>query len=290
MEIQASDPAFSSGASGHPHAVPDLAFTMPLKVRSYEVTEAGFVGIGVILRYLEHLATTASAARGFDHVWYERSGTAWVVREMDLLLGSLPGIDEELTLATWLSDFRRVQAHREYAIWRAGDQRLVARARARWAYVDRVRGQLTRLPDELVSRFGVAGSPMRRRDLGAPVARDGEASERVSTLDLTARGYECDTQRHVNNTVYADWLTEALERSLSQRMGGPEPARARYRYLHIEYVRPVRAGQRVHITTKVTALGSRGLHSSQTIANTDEQTICVQANMRLLRVGPPTSI
>lgn len=276
MEIQASHTPQT-----RPLAVPNVAFTLPLRVRSYEVTEAGIVGIGGILRYLEHLATTASAARGFDHVWYERSGTAWVVREMDLLLGALPGIDEDVMMATWLSDFRRVQAHREYAIWRVADHRLVARARARWAYIDRVSGQLTRLPEELVSRFGVAGSPMRLRQTRAPVAHTGHSHLGESALELTARGYECDTQRHVNNTVYADWLTEALERSLGQRIG--EPAAARPRYLHIEYVRPVRAGERVTITTQVAELSARALHSAQAIANTEDQTVCVRASIRLLR-------
>lgn len=280
MEIRASELA-----QARPRAVPEVAFTLPLRIRSYEVTEAGTVGIGGILRYLEHLATTASAARGFDHVWYERSGTAWVVREMDLLLGALPGIDEDVMMATWLSEFRRVQAHREYAIWRVADQRLVARAHARWAYVDRVHGQLTRLPEELVSRFGVAGSPMRLRQTRAPVAHTDDPSRGEATLELTARGYECDTQRHVNNTVYADWLTEALERSLGQRVGGPGAARPRY--LRIEYVRPVRAGERVTITTRVAEQSARGMHSAQTIANTNDHTVCVRASMRLLR-GRPT--
>lgn len=269
-----------------PALVPAVAFTLPLRVRSYEVTEAGTVSVGGLLRYLEHLATTASAARGFDHDWYERSGTGWVVREMDLLLGWLPGIDDDVMMATWLSDFRRVQANREYAIWRLADQRLVARARARWAYVDRARGQLTRLPDELVARFGVAGSPMRLRPIGPLSARStSDPSARADgMLELTARGYECDTQRHVNNTVYADWLTEALERSLAQRLGAPGSPRPRY--LRIEYVRPVRAGERVRVSTHIAEQGTRGLRSVQAISGADEQT-CLRASMRLLRVGQP---
>lgn len=258
---------------------------MPLRVRSYEVTEAGTVGLGGILRYLEHLATTASAARGFDHAWYERAGTAWVVREMDLLLGWLPGIDDDVAMATWLSDFRRVQANREYAIWRADDQRLVTRARARWAYVDRVRGQLTRLPDELVARFGVAGAPMRLRATGSLSMQpsDDSPGAREDVSELIARGYECDTQRHVNNTIYADWLTEALERTVGQRIGAPGSPRPRY--LRIEYVRPVRGGERVTITTRVSPEGTRASRSVQTIATADDQTVCVRASMSLLRAS-----
>lgn len=266
-----------------PKYVPPTAYVLPLRVRSYEVTEAGAIGIGATLRYLEHLATSASAARGFDHLWYERSGVAWVVREMDLLLGARPGIDDELLMATWLSEFRRVQAHREYAIWRPSDRRLVARARGRWAYVDRVKGQLTRLPDELVARFGVAGYPMRPRggaidaEHGAPLSGAGRDAGR---MELTARGYECDTQRHVNNTVYADWLAEALERSLGLRLGGTDAPLPRY--VRLEYMRPVRAGERVAVTTRVVRRGSRELVSAQTISDPEQGTVYLRAAITLL--------
>ncbi|MGH2485825.1 MAG: acyl-[acyl-carrier-protein] thioesterase, partial [Ktedonobacterales bacterium] len=255
----------------------------PLRVRSYEVTAAGVTSLGTVLRYLEHLATRASAARGFDHLWYERAGTAWVVREMDLLLGRLPGIDDELMMATWLSEFRRVQAHREYAIWRAADQRLVARARARWAYVDRVNGRLTRLPDELVARFGVVGHAMRGRELDGAATRQhgaGDVAPEQDSMELTARGYECDTQQHVNNTVYADWLTEAMERSLQRRhsLGGVRCPR----YLRVEYVRPVRAGAHVSIATRLAPSGSRGLQATQTITDAGTGDVYVRATTRLL--------
>jgi acyl-CoA thioesterase FadM len=259
---------------------------MPLHVRSYEVTAAGVTSLGTILRYLEHLATRASAARGFDHLWYERAGTAWVVHEMDLLLSRLPGIDDELMMATWVSEFRKVQAHREYAIWRAANQRLVARARARWAYVDRLNGRLTRLPDELVARFGVVGHAMRLRDLAGEVPRQlmtGDEAHAEAVMELTARGYECDTQQHVNNTVYADWLTEATQRSL-QRQGFTDGARSP-RYLRVEYVRPVLAGAHVALATSLTAYGSRALHVTQTITDAVTGEVSVRAVTRLLALN-----
>ena len=268
-----------------PPGVPAEAFVMPLRVRSYEVTAAGVTSLGTVLRYLEHLATRASAARGFDHLWYECAGTAWVVREMDLLLGRLPGIDDELMMATWLSEFRRVQAHREYAVWRAADQRLVARARARWAFVDRVNGRPLRLPEELVERFGVVGHAMRLRDLdGATLRQIGEVGDLGDQVDMEviARGYECDTQQHVNNTVYADWLTEAMERSLWRRSstdGALCP-----RYLRIEYVRPVRAAAQMTIATRLTPSGSRAIQAMQKITDAKTGEAFVRATSRLLRV------
>src|SRR5215813_10524087 len=120
-----------------PPGVPSQAFTQRLRVRSYEVDRSGRVRPGTILRYFEQLATEASTVAGFSPAWYLRQGAAWVVREMDLLLGVLPTVGDDLVLATWVSDFKRVQALRDYALWHADTARLVARAHARWAYIDR---------------------------------------------------------------------------------------------------------------------------------------------------------
>src|SRR5437016_5519444 len=144
---------------------PAGAFVESGKVRSYEVNRAGHISLGVVLRYLESLATEASASLGFDFRWYEEHNVAWVVREMNLVLGVFPGIGDDLRLATWVSDFKRVQAQREYAIWLPHTGRQVARASARWAYVDRVRGVPQRLHDELLGAFGVLGNSMQPRAL-----------------------------------------------------------------------------------------------------------------------------
>src|SRR5215510_7368864 len=90
--------------------LPANAYTTPLTVRSYETTTAGTVAPATLLRFLEHIATLDSAARGFSHAWYETRGSAWVVRDMRLLLWDSPALSDEVQLATWLSSYRRVQA------------------------------------------------------------------------------------------------------------------------------------------------------------------------------------
>src|SRR5258708_34386432 len=106
---------------------PSYAFILPLAVRSYEVASTGHVSAATIFRYLEHVATLASADRGFDSRWYVDHGAAWVVRDMRVRFGRLPGIGDELRLATWVSGVTPVQAQREYAVWLACRRRLAAR-------------------------------------------------------------------------------------------------------------------------------------------------------------------
>ena len=196
---------------------PREAWADALTVRSYEAGLDGAVRPGVILRYLESLATRASAGLGYDNRWYRDNRGAWVVREMSLTLGARAGIDDDLRLFTWVSAFRRVQATREYLITHAGTGRIVARAQARWAYIDRVTGQLTRIPNDLSARMGPWGHGMRSRRATSP----GDNPTSAASLPLVARAYEADTQGHINNCVYLDWFDEAASQMTPTRPGAP---------------------------------------------------------------------
>lgn len=265
--------------------VPTEAFAMALQVRSYEVGRDGRIGLGTVLRYLEYLATEASTARGFDWRWYEAHGSAWVVRDMRLRLGALPGIGERLELATWLSSWGRVQAYREYAVWEPASGCLLVRGQARWAYVDRVRGTPLRIHDELLARFGVPGYPMRAltwpMSSSMPMPPTSDAA--TNALHLTARTYEADINQHINNTVYADWLSEGLSAALAPGLAsGP---RWQSRAAHITYARPALPGEAVRVETSQAPYGSRGLLVAQRITGAASSAEHVHATALYLRQG-----
>lgn len=262
--------------------VPAGAFVLPIQVRSYEATRSGRITPAVVLRYLEYLATQASAERGFGHEWYESIGSAWVVRDMALRLGTLPGIDEYLRMATWLSEFRRVQAFREYALWDERTGRLIARARARWAYIDRVRGVPIRIHDDLLEGFGILGYPLLRRP--APPSPEAEHTPR-HTMRLTAREYEADTQQHINNCVYVDWLEEAAREARAANPElAPTPDHWHPRWYTIEYAHPTLPGDSVSIATQARRSASRLLNVWQTVRGQDEG-VSVRAYSQHLLTG-----
>ena len=267
-------------------SVPDGAYVQTWRVRSYEVERNGLIGISTVLRYFEAVATEHSTAAGFDPHWYERQRSAWVVRDMHALLGDLPGIGEFIGVATWVADTRRVQATREYAIWRQESGRLVARASARWVYVDRVRGQPLRLYPEFFTGFALLGHHMAPRHLPPAEASEGPGSE--SQLLLTARDYETDTQQHINNCVYADWLREGLHLALPavSASGDADAANENRvlqpRYYQIEYVRPALPGDGIRVATRLHARGRRGLSVWQEVANATGGSICVRARSEQL--------
>src|SRR5262245_58877400 len=245
-----------------PHGIPPQAFTPHLRVRSYEASRDGRVRPSTILRYFEQIATEASAFAGFDPAWYLRHGAAWVVREMDLLLGTLPTVGDELLLATWVADFRRVQSRRDYALWRADCSRPIARAEARWAYVERVRGQPLRISEEISTALAPLGHLMHTRQLALLPPPD----HPEHTFSLTARDYEADSQQHINNCVYADWLGEGLVQTLQARRAELAEALSP-RYYAIAYLRAALPGDTLRVETQLAPRGSRGYLATQRVVD-----------------------
>lgn len=256
---------------------PPGAFTQRTRVRSYETGRTGAISIGTMLRYFEGIATEASAALGFDFHWYEAHHSAWVVREMQVLVEGGAGIGDELDLATWVASFKRVQAQREYAIWRQDNGHLVARASARWGYIDRTRLRPVPLPEDLAGHFPVLGHAMPPLALTRPSAEERPSGEHEWLL--TARDYEIDSQQHINNAVYADWLLEGLHHALAGDLpsednalgsGGPQ-------VYQIEYLQPTLPGEALCVATTVWARSTAEMKVSQRIASQRDGGVRVRA-------------
>ncbi len=259
---------------------PADAYIEPLTIRSYEVTRAGYPQPGAILRYLEYLATRASGFHGYTNTWYEEQGSAWLVREMSLLLGWLPPMDTEILMATWVAEFRRVQAFREYAIWHPASGRMIAQARARWAYVQRNTGQPLRVPDNMAALFSSSQGATRLPAMKLnPAARLLWQSEQA----IMAREYEADVHQHINNCVYGDWLYDSFSGTL--RTAGRAVAETRPRYLTLEYLRQARPGDQVRIATSIHRDGSRQLCAAQTLTDAVTGEVILRGHTRYLITG-----
>ena len=257
-------------------APPD-AYLEPLTIRSYEVTRAGYPQPGTVLRYLEYLATRASGFHGYTNTWYAEQGSAWLVREMSLLLGWLPLMDTEIMMATWVAEFRRVQAFREYALWHPASNRIIARARARWAYVQRHTGQLMRVPDDMIAHFSAPASATR---LPVYQIHRGDNPLWRGEQIIVARENETDVHQHVNNCVYGDWLFDSVAATF--RAAGHSPTEARPRVLTLEYLRQVRPGDQVRIATAIHRDGSRRLYADQTVVDAANGEVVLRGRTRYL--------
>lgn len=141
------------------HRFPELpppppgVFTMRRRVEWRDLDIVGHVNNANYLAYLEECGLQAAAAHGWPLARMTAAGFAVVAHtyHIEYKLPALPG--DELEIATWVSDPRRVSVMRHYTIRRAHDHALLVQAQAQWVWVDLVNGRPIRIPAAFLSDF-----------------------------------------------------------------------------------------------------------------------------------------
>jgi medium-chain acyl-[acyl-carrier-protein] hydrolase len=178
-----------------------------LRVSSYEVSAMGEVRPATYLNYLEEAATRASESIGFTYEWYLAHRGAWVVRKLLLRHFQPAMVNDDLILTTWISEARRVQAYREYDLRRADGQQIL-RARHTWVYLNADTLLPERLPAEFAGRYIPEG---HAEPIELPLAKPSPVlNARTFTTERRAEYFDLDTNSHVNNAVYVQWIEQAL--------------------------------------------------------------------------------
>jgi acyl-CoA thioesterase FadM len=252
-------------------------------VRSYEINRFGFISTGTLLRYLEHIATEASAAAGFPRSWYDEHDSAWVVRQMTFEVEQPIILTDELAFDTWPSQYARIQAYREYLVTSQSNGHPLARARAHWVYVGRQRGLPIRLPADIPEQ--AIPDPQTVTFSALPVVTAPGSDLPSFHLTLEARRYEADIMGHINNTIYMDWLEEAVQSALARLPAGvlahpPESdylPRAFLQRGSVDYMKASLPGDQLDVITTLAGSYQDGLAWSQVIQRKDSAEALVRA-------------
>lgn len=128
-------------------------YTHSLKVASHAIDGQGHVGNLEYLRWMQDAAVAHSAAQGWDADRYRQIGAGWVVRShwIEYLQPAFAG--DEVTVHTWVANFRKIRSLRKYKIVRAADEAVLARAETDWAFIGLQHRVPRRVPSELSSAF-----------------------------------------------------------------------------------------------------------------------------------------
>jgi acyl-CoA thioester hydrolase len=105
------------------------------------------------VRWLDRAAELHSDSLGYTRRWLLDRDLMWFVarHEIDYLAECWRG--DELVIATWVRDFKRVKSWRDFAIMRPGDGTLVCRASTLWVLVELKTRRPVRIEPAMIDRF-----------------------------------------------------------------------------------------------------------------------------------------
>ena len=174
---------FVDNATGHPAAVPDelaralcgeydrpgplppaepfpLApppppglFTIEHRVAWHDLDATGQVNDAAYLVYTEDCGMDVIAAHGWPVTRMTAEGFAIVLRRQQIEFLERAHPEDELEVATWASNVRRVMATRHYTITRKSDGALLTRSHTLGVWVNLGSGRPIRIPDNFLADF-----------------------------------------------------------------------------------------------------------------------------------------
>ena len=126
-----------------------------LTVTPEHIDRLGHVNNLEYLRWALAAAIAHSSAQGWPTEAYEQMGAGFVVRSHEIKYQQSAFAGDEVTVRTWVADFRRLSCLRRYKIIRRRDEVVLATAATEWAFVSFKTFALARIPQEVASAFEI---------------------------------------------------------------------------------------------------------------------------------------
>ncbi len=105
------------------------------------------------VRWIDRVAELHSDSAGYPHETLIEQNRIWFVARHEIDYEAEVWKDDELIIATWVRDFKRIRAWRETAIIRPADETVVCRAATLWVFVDLTERKPARIPEEMIRAF-----------------------------------------------------------------------------------------------------------------------------------------
>ncbi len=178
--------------------------TKDIDVRCMDTAFSMKTGLTALLSYFNEIAQVAGDYYAGERDIYERDHLAWILVNWQIVINRFPEYKERLRLVTVAQAIDRFYAYRSFFVNDTSGKTL-AEGKSRWVLVDFSTKRATEAKEYMWALYGVdpATPPF---DIGMPTQLKTEHSRAT----YRAMPSDIDVYDHVNNVVYARWISDAL--------------------------------------------------------------------------------
>lgn len=192
----------------------DRKFKMEFEVHYHEVNPYERATPLTILHYLEDAAITHSEAVGQGIERLRSKKQAWILNRWLLQMDRYPVLGEKVRIETWSAGFERFYATREFLI-KDKHQKILGKATSLWIFYNTESKRPSRIPTDFQEAYGV--DPVRAIEEPLDQLQIGEEEQEGENEQIfTVRRSDIDTNGHVNNANYLQWMLEVVPEDIYQ--------------------------------------------------------------------------
>ena len=184
-------------------------------IRSYEVDVCGRLSISALCNFMQDAAGKHADMLGVSVAQLQKQHKTWMLSRLVLQMEAYPGWQETFRVTTWPSGRRRLFALRNF-LFHDDHNRLLGSAATAWLGID----TLTRRPlkvDPFVKKLNPHAPKTRtgfELNLFEKIPR---FSDHEHEMRFRIRYQDLDTNLHVNNVSFIEWVIESIPAEELQR-------------------------------------------------------------------------
>lgn len=180
-------------------------FVKEFEVHYYEIDRSQKATPRAIINYLQDTAISHSTYVGHSVSTLKAANIGWVLYRWFLIMDRYPILGEKIFVETWPSGFERFHSRREFLI---KDRlcNIIGKASSIWIFFDMNK----RKPVRITSGISNSYYFISETAIAEPFSKIDFNPDTYISNRFSIRRNDIDTNNHVNNICYIDWIMETL--------------------------------------------------------------------------------
>jgi len=179
----------------------DLSTTQNFKIRACETDHLGQLKLSAIFQLMQEAAEANAKTLKLNYNEINANNEIWVLSRIKAKFFNIPKWEDKISIKTWPMGVDGIFAIRDYLI-KTTDDDLVGKITSSWLIVDAKNRRVKRMRE----------FPEGSNDfiLGQSAEKIRPPKEMRLIYERIVRKSELDVNKHVNNAIYYNWITDSL--------------------------------------------------------------------------------
>ncbi|SFC54621.1 medium-chain acyl-[acyl-carrier-protein] hydrolase [Alkalibacterium subtropicum] len=161
--------------------------------------------LSMLVNLLMEVSENHSAGLGREESFLRERGISWIILRYEFSISRMPKYNEEIEVETCATEYNKLFTYREFVV-RGNNKEQLIKAKATFALMKNDTRKMTKINSEIVEPYGATFSKRIQRNVKPNEINLTCASEQ----HYFVRYFDIDTNQHVNNSKYIEWLLDVL--------------------------------------------------------------------------------
>ncbi|MFT7003718.1 MAG: medium-chain acyl-[acyl-carrier-protein] hydrolase [Sulfurimonas sp.] len=186
-------------------------FDKEYELRYFEIDKTGKASSITMMTLLQETAAEHCYSIGQSLYSLMNQNLGWVLLSGAMEMSRYPEYKEKIIIRTWLSKYQSIRGIRENIIYDA-DYNVIGKAKGLWLFFDIAKRRAKKIPDYFKEKWSYCEDTSLVHDISTKI---NALSFAKYIKKFKVNIYDTDTNEHVNNIRYLQWLIESLPEEIT---------------------------------------------------------------------------